>query len=556
MIKARNYKCFEDETGFEKFCRVNLIVGRNNAGKSSLLDLIECLINDDYFFHRSTWRGNKSPQIIVESKIPEYIVNQVFKPNVSGGAVQGNHRNYGNQFIEKMIKWSIGFEGVRELVECDDSDICPTLENAGSYSRALVHAMPHPLINKNFRRLSAERDIRPEPDNSNIIIGTDGSGITNAIQNYINKSNLPSELVESSILKALNSIFAHDAIFTDIVCQLHEDGNWEIYLEEKFKGRIALSQSGSGLKTVMSVLACLILVPRFEETNLNKYVFGFEELENNLHPALLRRLNNYIYEQALEYDYSYVLTTHSNVLIDQFSKRPDAQIIHVSNVNSVATCTTAKTYIENNGIIDDLDVRASDLLQANGVVWVEGPSDRIYLNKWIGLWSDQELREGTHYQIIFYGGRLLSHLSAESPSCDKSGVSILNTNRNAIILIDSDKRAAQTPLSKTKKRIQKEFNTMGALCWITKGREIENYIPKEVVNNFLRTNTSAQVGQYESFFEYLNGIDKGQGDRYVAKKPLLAEKLAPIMNKENMIDILDLDVSMENVCNTIRAWNN
>ncbi|MFM9597423.1 hypothetical protein ACKI1O_49810, partial [Streptomyces scabiei] len=85
------------------------------------------------------------------------------------------------------------------------------------------------------------------------------------------------------------------------------------------------------------------------------------------------------------------------------------------------------------------------------------PSDRIYLNRWIELWSEGSLREGTHYQIIFYGGRLLSHLSAQSPEDVASCISILNTNRNAIILIDSDKRSKSTPINETKKRIQNEF---------------------------------------------------------------------------------------------------
>jgi putative ATP-dependent endonuclease of OLD family len=336
---------------------------------------------------------------------------------------------------------------------------------------------------------------------------------------------------------------------------LHQNNHWEIYLEEEFKGRIALSQSGSGLKTVMSVLACLILVPSLEGKPLSQYIFGFEELENNIHPALLRRLNDYIYRSALENDFLYVLTTHSNVLIDQFSKQSDAQIIHVTHKDSVATCMTAKTYIENNGILDDLDVRASDLLQANGIIWVEGPSDRIYLNKWINLWSDGELKEGTHYQIIFYGGRLLSHLSTDAPDDVDSGISILNANRNAIMLIDSDKRTQQTPINQTKQRIKDEFLAMEAYCWITKGKEIENYISSIVVDACWELTDSDQVGMYDSFFDYLDNLSNGQGTKYNAKKPLLAEKLAPYMTRENLTEVLDINSNMTQVCKEIRDWN-
>jgi hypothetical protein len=269
----------------------------------------------------------------------------------------------------------------------------------------------------------------------------------------------------------------------------------------------------------------------------------------------LRRLNDYIYNAAIEHDFSYFLTTHSNVLIDQFSKQSDAQIIHVTHVDSVATCTTVNTYIENNGILDDLDVRASDLLQANGIIWVEGPSDRIYLNKWISLWSGGELKEGTHYHIIFYGGRLLSHLNAEAPEDVESGISILNTNRNAIMLIDSDKRTQQTPINETKQRIREEFTAMDAHCWVTKGKEIENYIPAAVVDLFFGVENSQQVNRYESFFEYLNNIVVGEGTKYNAKKPLLAEKLAPHMTMANLTGILDMNDNMNQVCDAIRSWN-
>jgi hypothetical protein len=45
------------------------------------------------------------------------------------------------------------------------------------------------------------------------------------------------------------------------------------------------------------------------------------------------------------------------------------------------------------------------------VIWVEGPSDRIYIRHWLKL-ADAHLTEEVHFSIMFYGGKLLSHLSA------------------------------------------------------------------------------------------------------------------------------------------------
>jgi putative ATP-dependent endonuclease of OLD family len=95
---------------------------------------------------------------------------------------------------------------------------------------------------------------------------------------------------------------------------------------------------------------------------------------------------------------------------------------------------------------------------------------------------------------------------------------------------------------------------MGAHCWITKGREIENYIPSTVVDAYWQVNESSQVGTYESFFDYLDNIVDG-GSSYNAKKPLLAERLAPHMTKENLTVVLDMNENMSRVCDAIRSWN-
>lgn len=558
-IKIKNYKCFKDEAGFDSICRVNIIIGRNNIGKSALLDIIEAVVTKNYDFDRKTWNDNKLPEAIFETKIPEIAINNTFHQSMSGGAINMNHRAYGMLFLGKNIKWSKSKSNrnlIQKLIDCDNEGITPLLSTQQGYLNTLLSQIPITLEKKVFRRLLAERDILPEISKQDTNkITSNGSGITNVIQNFINSTELPSRLVEHDMLSAINEIFVHDANFTDIVCQILPNDHWEIYLEEKDKGRIALSKSGSGLKTVLSVLSCIFLIPYIETKKLSDYVFGFEELENNLHPALLRRLNDYIYKSSIDNDFIYFLTTHSNVLIDQFSKQHDAQIIHVIQNGSGAKCITAKTYIDNNGILDDLDVRASDLLQANGIIWVEGPSDRIYLNKWIELWSNGELKEGSHYQIIFYGGRLLSHLSSEAPKDVNSSISILNTNRNSIILIDSDKRNQQTQINSTKLRIKEEFKSMNSMCWITKGKEIENYISSSVVDAFLDKENTTLVDKYGSFFEHLNNIENGIGTKYEVKKPLLAEKLISDMTKENMEGVLDIDNKMNKLCLVIKGWN-
>jgi AAA15 family ATPase/GTPase len=120
---------------------------------------------------------------------------------------------------------------------------------------------------------------------------------------YLNDSRLDRDVIEITLLDELNAIFQPDARYTRILVEQRSTNDWEIYVEEPRKGRIPMSQTGSGLKTVLLVLANLLLVPLLAEKPpklLSEYLFGFEELENNLHPAIQRRLFRYLQHKAIK----------------------------------------------------------------------------------------------------------------------------------------------------------------------------------------------------------------------------------------------------------------
>lgn len=199
-----------------------------------------------------------------------------------------------------------------------------------------------------------------------------------------------------------------------------------------------------------------------------------------------------------------------------------------------------------------LGVRASDILQSNAVIWVEGPSDRVYINRWIELYSNGELRENVHYQILFYGGRLLSHLTGKLDDSSEL-IQLFRANLHSIIVIDSDKTASNKRINKTKQRIKKEFNNNKAIVWITKGKEIENYLSKKIFYN--RYNINRQIGQYDRIEEFLNlNCKKNQGTHYSRNKVSESIENSKIMNKEDL-KVLDLEDQIKKITNQIIIWN-
>lgn len=557
-IKVKNFKCFGDEPqGFDSIKRVNLIIGRNNSGKSSLLDLIQyaCDQNQNWNFPPNERQKSKDPEVIGFKPVSEEELQESFSHN-HGIDFTGTPMQYAASIEGHRIHWSLSGKELLPIKEHKKIQDLRGHENGNSYLSSLGKAMKNPLSIKGYRRIVADRDIASESKKA-FSLSENGAGATTIIKIIINQDSHDRNLVKRDLLHDLNTIFSTDAHFTDIFVQTpnHDGEIWAIYLREEGKGEIPLSQSGSGLKTVILVLICIRLIPYIENKPLKDYVFAFEELENNLHPALLRRLLSYLYDKARKHDFTMFLTSHSNVAIDFFSRREDAQIVHVTHDGEQSYCKTVQTYVDNKGILDDLDVRASDLLQANCIIWVEGPSDRIYVNRWIELWSSGELREGQHYQCMFYGGRLLSHLESKEPEQVESGIAILNISRNAIFLIDSDKKSRGTRINATKKRIQEEVSKMGGLTWVTKGREIENYIPVDAVSALIESSEKVSIGQYDDFFDCLDKMKRGEGKSYRSKKPLMAERICPHLTKENLEGLFDLNEQLGKICKKIKEWN-
>lgn len=560
-LKAKNLKCFGVEPqGFDVLEKVNIIIGKNNSGKSSLIDLIEYAVNpSNEKLSNLAHKGTKA-EVALTLQLTEDDIKQVFSASISGGYIPGSsHQEYGMKWVKSPLTLLLQGGGFNYEPSSNSlfADIREEIRN--EKANLIAKNKHNPFRSFVFKKLSAERDIQPEgqPDTSTPHLSANGSGATQIIQAFLNFRNRKRSLVEEELLTALNKIFNPDSNFERITAQQDEvTKTWEIYLYESKKGGwISLSASGSGLKTVILVLINLILVPNLLNKTMDGFIYAFEELENNLHPALQKRLFAYLYKTSLKHNTCFIFTTHSNVVIDLFVNKENAQLLHVKHDGESASISRVENYGSRTEVLNDLEYRASDLLQSNGIVWVEGPSDRIYFNKWIEILSHGELNEGIDYQCVIYGGALKSHLTANEPDEVGKAIAVLNVNRNAIFLTDSDRETSKGKLKATVKRLRSEFEKWNqSMFLITEGREVENYLPGDAIRRAFGLEKIKDIEKFEKADTYLAYLKKKTGLKSLSKLTL-AEKASQHFTQENLGSSFGLKTDIKKVISTIKSWN-
>lgn len=535
--------------------KMNFLVGRNNHGKSTILRQVRFWVTDS---------SNKLPQLRATDESMKALTLVPINRSILQKSLP--------RHIQRSDDAGAEFLATQGWVEIDTDHVgvwTNRLQGSAQeqamvfFDRTVGHMAPRhgaalafgPTYAKSHVLIPAFRLLRPAPPEKApdsprrpqlLPDLASGEGLIAELARWQNPTDPGSAAYETSRgrwrkLKA----FLRD-VLEDPDADIEVASNQtDLHVQLAQAGRmLKIDDLGDGIKQILMIAAACVYYD-------GSFVC-LEEPEIHLHAGLQRKLLRFLAGQTSS---QYLIATHSAHVLDL----PDARIFHVTHDGEKTSVSPAVRASEVQRVCQDLGYMASDLLQANYVIWVEGPSDRIYWRQWLQL-VDPELEEGVHFTIMVYGGYLLETIRTDSEDepevadIEDDLIHILKLGRACTVITDSDKTAPDSQLRPVVQRLQKEADLDGSgvlvVCdWV---RTVENLIPRPLFRNTvieLHSKAGMRLRTADSpFASPFDGMRKGS-----YSKVRIAQAIAPKLTKLHIGPQLMLEV--EGLASRVRAAN-
>lgn len=390
-LKISNFKSIK-ELEIEDILDVLILVGKNNAGKSSIMSAVRGVLGDYEIKPEHSMRPGK---ITIGMSLE--FSNEDFKLLHSQRAIS-RYRDFDkwkaqvNLRLPSLVGNVLSFEyichedGTTRYKDCKNKDnpyikeVLPTLYFIG-------HTRGYNVIEDDILMLQENKDVDTLRDNRCIF---DNGRPCNQCFNCIGVINKKSpekltvleaarlfqyklfSLNLSNFEKRINRYFAKNGgVSSEIHYEMKFDVDEVLKIEKtiinKETGRVSSMDSLSeGYKSIYTLS---LLEAYIEEKKTAPYIIMIEDPEMYLHPQLQKVASEILYR--LSKKNQVIFSTHSPNMIFNFTSK---QIRQVMLDKEYTTKINPRTNIDH--ILDDLGYTANDMMNVNFVFFVEGKQDR------------------------------------------------------------------------------------------------------------------------------------------------------------------------------------
>lgn len=434
-LQIKNYRIFNETTVITFNKGLNLLVGENGCGKSTIIDAIRTLLNEDEYsrngivsedFYSSIDKTNQADRILIkgifsdlsEDKKVEYITwldneyNAVLNVEISRKQDKRNNfrRNiWGGESSKSIFEWEpLNNIQCVYLPALRDAEKKLRANRGSRLSRLLLNLSQDEMKDK--RKAGELMEIERDVNDFN-------KELTK--KKEIAKAN---ELINESLKRALGVVFGqstkiqfNDLTYERIVGALRLVFFPGISTNEDVVYR-NLCENSLGYNNLIYLATVLAEFEGLKDNFSSPRILLIEELEAHLHPQVQIKVLKYLEEQANNNDIQVIITTHSTTIA---AATPLCKIICLNilsdgniKMTSLKNCQMEKK--AENFINRWLDATKSTLLFSKGVILVEGLAEALLVPKLAEIYLQEIIEKRKDEKV--------------PTSLEEAGVSVINMN--------------------------------------------------------------------------------------------------------------------------------
>ena len=461
LLKHININYFKGLDSIElKDCgNLNVIVGKNNSGKSSILHAIDMAALALNFRSWNQFQLKRNIEDLF-SNIGKFKINLTYKDDskIQISIPNSNNRN--------------------------SPIITPEPNEIQKYKSILIQpSLSAGLITRNRRSPKQVMDYIDSYEYSQV----NSLDILYAIKYYATHNQ--SGFIPEDYNKLINEIIHYFPELKNIESDRTEEDISTLNYEEYGK-KLDIIYSGTGLLHFLEVLLKITI----SKAN----IVLLDEPESALHPDLQRQFIEFLHRISEEKKIQFYLATHSQVLLNYVDLVTIYRIINKKGKREISQISKDAVHT----ILSDLGLRASDIFNQDICILLEGQSDVIFFEHIIHELYKKEFNN-IAVAILQYGGSAAEGIYKENIKISN----IVPAQKYIFWIHDRDAKPSEKPASNVTKFKNSIEKNDGFKCYIWKKREIEYYYPECI-------HIKAQQNNEEKEEATLEILKSDQGQKY------------------------------------------
>lgn len=524
----RNLKILEDnilrETRLHDLSRVNVICGKNNSGKTTLLEAVDketVLVGREFdqetidiltaFWNNAAaeWtfilgaHSYRHQEINFGQFTKNISVKQIFNELASTKKVWFPDEI---QLLSKTI-WDLFYKSIQDTKKIEVSYGQNPYEFLQQYSEdAGVQKRWQQIVGSIIEALP--KDFFGEKTTDSILVSpkrniADESRISRVKQVEIDGRNIIAKLFDCKNKRSGSSEHSFYNKLYNAFISVSGDYKFYIEVEDNDSNHITLFFSVADKENWIEAKNCglglqdLLVILYFALEPDNTFVL-IEEPENHLHPEMQRRLLRFLTEET---DKQFFITTHSNIFVNStyvdrvFFTKFENNVIKVSDETKQAE------------MLHDLGYSVTDNLVSDLIILVEGPSDTPVIEEFLN-----KMGIDATYNIKTWalGGDIM----------DKHNLSVFAERYKVMALIDRDPKSRAS-----RKRFEQNCEELNIPVTRLQRYAIENYFSVRALKKVFGIqipDTFETISPSKTLFDQIK-INVKNNNRKLAKETTLDE---------------------------------